>query len=135
MKKLLSVFLILVICISTLVGCETEVVEEETNTISVEKCMKNDNILKSEKGNNLTYYYKDADSLSIYYVTNWKNPKLSVKRYYTNKEAYELRKKLETEAKCNDSERKISHNNYEQIDDMDAYWDEISNSSLYTIVE
>jgi uncharacterized lipoprotein YehR (DUF1307 family) len=135
MKKLLKLLVVLVICILSLVGCETEQVEEETNTISLASCMKNDNIAKSQKGTNLTYYYRDNDCLSIYYITSWKNAKLSVKRYYTNQEAYELRKSLEKDAKYSDSDKKVSLSNYEEIADMDAYWDEIASSSIYTIVE
>lgn len=136
MKKIISIIALVIILSMSfiLTGCEEEK-KEEVNTFTVEYCMKDAGISKSVQGTNLTYYYIGPDDISIYYVTSWKRGVVSLRKYFSDKDKYELQKTMYDVTRCDDQKLSIYVKDYIKVDDMDAYWTEIENSSTYTIVK
>ncbi len=138
MKKIIYTIMMIFILLSSLIltGCSGDTnVQEAPDESTVLSCMKNDSINKSVQGTNLTYYYIGPDDISIYYVTSWKNGVVSLKKYFWNKEQYDLQKAFYSDAKLNDKALTIYVREYTVVEDMDAYWTEIENSPTYTIVK
>lgn len=137
MKKMIScillVIMVSVFCI--LAGCTGEQEQIINNTLTVEACMKDAGVSKSVQGTNLVYYYKGPEELSLYYVNSWNSGVVSLKRYYVSAEKYNIEKTLYTNARCDDRNLTIQVGEYSRVEDMDAYWTQIENSSTYTIVK
>lgn len=130
-----NIILILILCFVTLLcGC-TSNNNEPINTISLATCMQDSNAKASKKGENITYYYSTPDEISLYYAQNWKKGIISWKRYFINEEQYNLQKALYPNAVCKDKDHTIFIKEYLKVDDMDAHWDSIENSSIYKIVK
>ena len=116
-------------------GCTENQEVVETNTLTVEACMQDVGLSKSVQGKNLVYYYKGPEELSLYYVNNWKNGVVSLKKYYINNEKYKLEKEMYSNANFNDKNLTMQIKEYLNVEDMDAYWTQIENSETYTIVK
>ena len=116
-----------------LTGCgEKEVEEPVTKPFSVSYFIKENDIEKSEKGKKLTYYYVSDGEITIYFVTNWNKGVISMRRFFTDKDKYDLQKSVApAKSKCNDEELSIYIKEYNTVSDMDAFWDEIENSMIY----
>ena len=132
MKKII---LIAILCFVTLLGgCGSKPVVEN-NAITIESCMKDLLIKPSVKGENITYYYNTAEELAVYYTDNWNKGVIKCKRYFRNEEHYNIQKSLNSDAKFKDDLLTIEIKEYMKVDDMDAHWDYIENSSVYTLVK
>lgn len=134
--KIVKVLTLCLLLISTLVlgGCMTKD-EEPVNTLTVEACMKDANIPKSVQGDKLTYYYKGADELNLYHVSNWGNGVVTLRKYFVNQEKYEVQKGIYKNSVPNDKKMMIYVEQYDVVSDMDAFWSEIENSSTYIMVK
>lgn len=137
MKKIISVIALVIIISMSLIltGCKEDKKVEEVNTFTVEYCIKDASIPKSVKGTNLTYYYIGPDDISIYYSTSWKKGVISLRKYFKDKENYELQKTMYDYTRCDDTKLSIYVKDYSRVDDMDSYWTQIENSGTYTIVQ
>lgn len=137
MNKILKMLIltISIIAMITLTGCTSNEVAEETNPLSVSACMQEAGVNKSEYGKNLTYYYKGPDDIALYYVKNWNNGEVTLRRYFATEEQYNVQKNLYPDAKTNDNKLFFTLNKYMKVEDMDTFWNEIENSTTYTIVK
>lgn len=132
MKK---VILIAMLCMLTLLGgCGSKKVVDNT-AITIESCMKDLLINPSVKGSNITYYYNTAEELAVYYTDNWNKGVIKCKRYFRDAEHYNIQKSLNPDAKFKDDLLTIEIKEYMQVEDMDAHWDFVENSSVYTLVK
>ncbi len=109
--------------------------KEEAPQLSLADCISKSGYKASNKGENILYYYATPTEVSLYYCNNWKSGRIECKRYFLDKETYELEKSLAKADRYKDEELWFSIKNYKVVDNMDTYWDEIETSSVYTIVK
>lgn len=135
MNRLLKIIFVAIIIVASLSlsGCFNNVEEEPKLVVS--ECIKDSKFEKSEKGKTLLYYYATPTEVSLYYCNGWKGGKISCKKYFLNKDTYEIEKNLVKADKTSDKELTIYIKEYQVVNNMDAYWDEIEASSIYTIVK
>lgn len=134
MKKFMLIVLLSFVFL--LGGCTSNKTPvEDPNAVTLSGCLEDVGAGASVKGENLTYYYVSQDEISLYYSKNWKKGIISWKRFFVNEEQYNLQKSLYPDAVCKDAQKTILIKEYIKVDDMDAYWDSIENSSVYTMVK
>lgn len=141
MKKILQFTWIVVIAVTLcfLTGCNYEEEEENPNALTLSSCMQDASLEKSEYGKRLTYCYIGPDEISLYYIRSWKNRVVGLKRYFATEEQYNTQKALYEnmykDINFNDKKLLITIKEFVKVENIESYWEEIKNSTIYTIVE
>ncbi len=131
MKKVFVVLCMLgVFCaLFALTGCLNRPPEEKT--ISINAVLKDGDFPKSKKGETLCYYYDNGKEISVYYTYFANSGCMHLKKYFADRETYELEKQAGGWDRSIDSALMLMKENAVTYSDPDAFFDQIENSSMY----
>ena len=104
-------------------------------TISFAQCRTKEHYDGSERGKTILYYYDNGKEVSIYFSGNLNSNFVSLRKYFVDKELYELEKKSSKWDRTNDSDLVLYKRTAVTFEDKDAFYDQIENSPVYTLVK
>ena len=133
MKKFLLI--VMLSLVTLLCGCESDEIVEPTYTLDVYSCMASIAVEPSQRDMNLTYYYSNSDEIALYYTRSWKDGVISCKRFFINPEIYNLQKSLYPFAEFDDEFLTIEIEEFMVVPDMNAHWDSLESSGVYTVIK
>ena len=135
MNRVIKISCIIVMVIASLSMTACLKKQDEEPKLVLADCIADSGFERSVKGEKMLYYYATPNEIALYYCSGWKSGRISCRKYFLDKDTYELEKSLADVYRFKDEKLTFLVKEYKVVEDMDAYWDEIEASSIYTIVK